>query len=380
MRTLLYLSLLIISSSTINAQSSSDVVLAIEHYESKSFEKAKEHIDLAVKHKKSAKKSKTWYYRGKIYFSLATTSETPTSSGEKLSHFTTSATAFEKAKSLDKKYQYKNEIRKTQYMMNSVFLTEGVMSFNAKDFTNAASYFELSINAAEYVGVLDTLAFYNAGLAYEKLNQVDNAIAKYQACADVGYKGGDIYYFMYALLRENQRAEESKAILAEGRIKYPNHYSLLTTQLNHYLLDGNNEQALILINKSIEYDSENEVYFFTRATIKESLDKTRSSIVVDYQKAIDLKSNYFDPNYNLGAYYYNVGVDIFQESSESTDPKEIEAMDALGHAELELALPYLERAYELKPNDRRTMESLKMVYALLEMTDKFEEIKKKLEN
>jgi len=380
MRTLFCLSFLIFISSTIYAQSTADLISAIDYYEKGQFEKASERIDLAIKHTKTAKKSKTWFYRGKIYFSLATTSETPTAPGDKLNHFTTATTAFEKAKSLDKKQQYSSKIRMAQSMMNNLFLTEGVINYNAKDFSNAARYFELSTKSAEYLGRLDTLAIYNAGLCYEKLNQVDNAIARYQVCADHGYKGGDTYYFMYALLLQNQRAEESKAILAQGRVKYPNHYSLLTSQLNQYLMEGNNEQALILINKAIGFDPENEVYYFSRAMIKDALDKMRSSIVADYEKAIGLNPNYFDPHYNLGAYYYNVGVDIFQESSEITDLAEIEAMDQLGHDELELALPYLEKAYELKPNDRRTMESLKMVYAMLEMTDKFEEMKKKLEN
>ncbi len=43
------------------------------------------------------------------------------------------------------------------------------------------------------------------------------------------------------------------------------------------------------------------------------------------------------------------------------------------------ALPYMEKAYELKPDDVYSMRSLKELYYRLKMTDKYNAVKAKLD-
>jgi tetratricopeptide (TPR) repeat protein len=370
---------LFIATNSLNAQSLANFYNAQEFYLANEFEKAKLEIDIAVRDERSAKKAKTWFFQGKIYYALASNKESALTTKERAKYFAISTEAFKKTKELDKKGEFPKDIYTHQVLLNHMLLTEGVSSFNEKDYSAAAQYFELSEVAAMHLGNFDTLAAYNAGLSYEKLGQIDKAIAKYQKCADVDYRGAMTYYFMYFLLHNDGQVQKSRAALAEGRVKYPNNRDLLNAQLNIYLQSGNSEQALTLINESIAMDPSNPQLYIIRGSVKEALDKSGTSIINDYQKAIDLDPQSFDGNYNIGAYYFNMAVDLIKESNDVDDLNESSRMVELANGDFRSAVPFLERALEIMPDSRQTLSSLKTLYLQLEMTDKYSEIKEALE-
>ncbi|MFT6188178.1 MAG: hypothetical protein ACJAUB_002941 [Cryomorphaceae bacterium] len=47
--------------------------------------------------------------------------------------------------------------------------------------------------------------------------------------------------------------------------------------------------------------------------------------------------------------------------------------------EFQIGLPHLEKAHELDPSDMGAMASLQQLYALLDMTEKYQEIKAEVE-
>ena len=96
--------------------------------------------------------------------------------------------------------------------------------------------------------------------------------------------------------------------------------------------------------------------------------------IKSYQKAIELKSNNFDALFNLGIVYYNLGVRQIDmaNSVPSNQSEKYEAEKVKADLEFKKALPYLEKAYELKAEDRSLLEGLKNVYYRLQMLDKYE--------
>ena len=49
------------------------------------------------------------------------------------------------------------------------------------------------------------MAIYNSALCYEKAGDVDLAVARYRACADIQYQVPNVFLFISNLLRENGR-------------------------------------------------------------------------------------------------------------------------------------------------------------------------------
>ena len=87
-----------------------------------------------------------------------------------------------------------------------------------------------------------------------------------------------------------------------------------------------------------------------------------------YTKSLEIKPDYFDANYNLGALYFNKAVQMVNEandmwkprmsSAESAKQKELEG----GKEGLGMALPFLEAARNVQPDDRETLRSLREIH------------------
>lgn len=194
------------------------------------------------------------------------------------------------------------------------------------------------------------------------------------------YRGAKIYTIIQYLYTKTDHPEMAKASLAEGRGKYPKNVQLLTTELNNNLKDGNFERAFQLINESIALDPSNAELYFTRASLKESMEKPGSDIVSDYEKALTFNSEHCDAQYSIGAYYYKVGSNLLRESTITDDYEESSNISKLAKIEYRKSLSAFEKALVLKPNERKVIEALKTLYSQLEMTEEYERMKEKLSN
>ena len=87
-----------------------------------------------------------------------------------------------------------------------------------------------------------------------------------------------------------------------------------------------------------------------------------------------MKPGNFDALFNLGIVYYNLGVRQIDvaNSVPSNQTERYEAEKGKADLEFKKALPYLEKAHEIKTEDRSLLEALKNVYYRLQMLDKYE--------
>jgi len=99
-----------------------------------------------------------------------------------------------------------------------------------------------------------------------------------------------------------------------------------------------------------------------------------------YKKAIELKPDYFDAIYNLGALYNNHGVAISKNSDKITDQAKYAKENARANEEYKKALPYLEKCLELNPKDKATLYALRQLYARTQQNEKLQKINELLKN
>ena len=101
--------------------------------------------------------------------------------------------------------------------------------------------------------------------------------------------------------------------------------------------------------------------------------------IADLTKSVELKGDLYDSQYGLGAAYINKASDMFVKANDIMDVNKYNAAINEAMAVFGKALPYMEKANELKPNDVYAMRSLKELYYRLKMTDKYNDIKAKLD-
>jgi hypothetical protein len=99
---------------------------------------------------------------------------------------------------------------------------------------------------------------------------------------------------------------------------------------------------------------------------------------------LEKDENNFYSNYSLGALYFNKAVQKQNVASMEPDDKKYAEMIKEVDVYFDLALPYLERAYELKGSEIAVVDSLKSIYFRLrekspEMQQKYEYYNNKLQ-
>ena len=104
-----------------------------------------------------------------------------------------------------------------------------------------------------------------------------------------------------------------------------------------------------------------------------------------YKKALEVKVDYFDANYNLGALYFNQAVqgtnaanDMWKPRMTKAESTEQKRMEDEAKALFETAKPYLERAHAADSDDLETMRSLRDIYARTGEDDKLVDLSAKI--
>ena len=291
--------------------------------------------------------------------------------------------AYEKAMALDTKGSTKKKII-TNMVYNSLALdlySQGGDQFEAKDFDGALKSFETQIKITEsdnYVGITDTGMYYNAGLAAANSGKHTEAIKYFEKCAEMQYLGVTPYFQIsqsYLEMGDTLKAEE---LLKGLETKYAGDKNVTLQLIDLYIKAGKNDEALKYLQVAKAADPENFSLWFAEGIIYLNQSKYDESIT-NLTKSIELKSDLYDSQYGLGAAYINKASDMFLKANDIMDVNKYNAAIEEAMSVFAKALPYMEKANELKPDDIFAMRSLKELYYRLKMTEKYDAIKAKLD-
>jgi tetratricopeptide (TPR) repeat protein len=354
-----------------------EVVSAYNANKEGDYREAATYIEQAILIDKAAVKDKVWRYRGEIYLNISSDS---TVSVEYPHALRIAMESYLKAKDLDVKSRYIDEIRIGLAQVQTKANNIGIKNYVAEAFDQAGSSFDLAAEVARNFDMIDTMAVYNAALCYEKADLTDLAIERYLDCAAINYQVPNVFLFVSTLYRNTGKDEAALKILQDARVDYPREQSLIIEELNIYLTNKDFERAKTNLELAAQQDSTNEILWFSLGSVLDNIGMTEDAIVA-YKKAIEVKSDYFDANYNLGALYFNKAVNGINDANELWKPRmsrtEASAQKKLEDDSKEMfstAKPFLESAFAADNKDVETIRSLKDIYARTGEDDKFIEM------
>ena len=190
---------------------------------------------------------------------------------------------------------------------------------------------------------------------------------------DLGYNDeeGNIYYYLFHCYYGQKDADKANVLKAKDALvagikKFPKNERILDGLVQLYTNPedsvGDPADLVALIDAAIESNPENVDLWFGRGRIFFALKQYDESIA-SFRKVVELKPDLFEGNYYLGVFYtikadeMNKVMNEKQYSSQTaydTDLKEVNAvyMDAV---------PWFEKAYELKKDDVNTLDFLKSI-------------------
>jgi predicted Zn-dependent protease len=192
------------------------------------------------------------------------------------------------------------------------------------------------------------------------------------------YLGVSPYFQISQSYLEMGDTLKAESLLTSLPEKFPGNKNITLQLIDLYIKAGKNDEALKHLAIAKADDPTNYSLHFAEGIIYLNQNKFDEAIA-DLTKSVELKSDLYDSQYGLGAAYINKASDMFVKANDIMDVVKYNAAIDEAMKVFAQALPYMEKANELKANDVYAMRSLKELYYRLKMTDKYNDIKAKLD-
>ena len=193
-------------------------------------------------------------------------------------------------------------------------------------------------------------------------------------------KRGEVYKNIALILNQKGRTDEAKSALTEARLANPDDVSLMLTEADLYLKLEDFVTYKKLISEVLQKNPNDADLLFNLGVITAKTDIVGAEDY--YKKAIAIKPDYVNAYLNLSILKLDGEKKIIAEMNKlgtsEKDNKKYEVLKKQREDVFKSAIPYLEKANELNPENEDVAITLLNVYSALEMTDKKKALKEKM--
>ncbi|MBF8150045.1 tetratricopeptide repeat protein [Winogradskyella sp. F6397] len=322
------------------------------------------------------------------------------------------------------KLKYTQEANEMSKNMVNSFLTKANDAFTNKNYSVAAKRFEKVYRMSPK----DTLYLYYAASSAVTEPDYDTALEYYIELKNMGYDGAEMNYYatnvetgveesfgdkvsrdlsVKAKLHKSPRDQRSpsktaeivknialiyvsqgdneKALgaMADAREENPDDIGLLLSEANVYLKMGNREKFRELMEEATEKDPNNAELQYNLGVLAAEGGNSEAAIKY-YEKAVAINPNYVDAYTNIAVVILEGEAKIVEEMNGlGTSKADNIKYDELKEKRIEVyhsAIPYLEKALELKNTNIDAARTLMNIYSAIGEMDKFKAMKAKVES
>ena len=341
--------------------------------------KAKASIDLAAEHEETKNEAKTWHYYGIVYYKIAAYPEFNDLDPEALEK---SLEAFAKIPALDPSYANDRsnlfDIYQHIQSITSNYFNKGAVAYENGDYKKAIDCYMSAYKSNLVIGQQDNealliaaqIALYNAK-DYVMVGDICSQLMANQ------YESAKVYQYLAAANGQLGNDEDMLKYINEGRAKFPEDENLVNEQINAYLKLQREAEIVDQIEEMAAKQTTNPIYYFILGTIygnSESVLYNIDTALGYYQKALAIDPNHVDSYINIGSMYIDRSAALYNAANElgfdRESQKKYDIMVAEAKGYDEQALPYVEKAYEMVPDDAAIRQALRTLYVRLKMMDK----------
>jgi len=358
---------------------------ALNAFKAGKLDEAKEIIDAATTYEKTMDNGDTWYYRGLIYAAIDT-------SGNEAYHSLASdaldvaLASFAKAEELsDGKTEYNITgdngfpILKTQQIdiWASTYLNKGANLYQEDNLEGALENFEKTSRILPD----DTTAYFYSGIVANSLEKYDLSLEKFKAYIEKGGTSPDAYSMMLNMLNGPlDNKEKALELVREAKQKFPNHPDFGKVEIGTLIDMGKIDEAKSGLEEAVKKEPDNKVLHFYLGYVNSSLGNSEAA-VKSYEEALRVDPNYFDAQLLVAKEKYKPAEKIKKEMANlgisPADRKKKLELDKVLVEQLQIALPYWEKAEKMNPSEQEVLDALSSIYGDLGMTAQVQRIEKR---
>lgn len=320
-------------------------------------------IESAEKDNKTKNWSETWSIKSYLT-SFASLIDTDPNNANKF--YDSAVEAVAKAKSLDRYDDNGGLIKASNHNILIKKQEKGNEAFFNNDFKEAfADLKEVCDNFPA-----DTTLALNTAICALNIQSYDESLTYFKRAKENGIRNPSVFQKMaqmYVVKSENETAIKT---LEDGLVLNPFNRFLTNDYINLLLDTENYSKAQGLIENNLKVEKGNKLLYFLYGYLQQ-VGGNNATAILAYDKALSTDQNYFDALYQLSLAYINTA----NETLSKNDADKTEKYKGLiNHAQFAL-----QRANEINPNDKKTVQLLIDIYTKKGVTNKVQELNRKLQ-
>ncbi len=176
--------------------------------------------------------------------------------------------------------------------------------------------------------------------------------------------------------------EKAIAAMKDARKVNPDDVSLIISEANVQLQMGNKEEFKSLVQEALSKDPNNAELLFNLGILAAEAGEKESAKTY-YDKAVEIKPDYVDVYINMAVLALSNEQGIIEQmnalGTSAADNKKYDQLKADILNVYKEAIPYLEKALKLQPNNLNAAKTLMNIYNASDDTDKYQALKAKVQ-
>ncbi|ARS39859.1 hypothetical protein CA265_09435 [Sphingobacteriaceae bacterium GW460-11-11-14-LB5] len=320
-------------------------------------------IESAEKDNKTKNWAETWSIKSYLT-SFAALIDTDPNNANKF--YDNAIEAVAKAKSLDRYDDNSGLIKASNHNILIKKQEKGNEAFFNNDFKEAfADLKEVGDNFPA-----DTTLALNTAICALNIQAYDESLTYFKRAKENGIKNPSVFQKMaqmYVVKSENETAIKT---LEDGLALNPFNRFLTNDYINLLLDTENYSKAQGLIENNLKVEKGSKLLYFLYGYLQQ-VGGNNATAILAYDKALSTDQNYFDALYQLSLAYINTANETLRKS----DADKTEKYKGL----INRAQFALQRANEINPNDKKTVQLLIDIYTKKGATNKVQELNRKLQ-
>ncbi len=261
---------------------------------------------------------------------------------------------------------------------------------NGKDYDSAIKYYQMALDSG-YTGETSEFVATNKETgeveAFESENIRNIAIKSGQYIKPekrvTESKKGEILRNMTLIFIEQGDNEKATALMKTARAENPNDLYLMRADADMSYKMGDITRYNEIMSKIVASDPENPEIYFNLGVGSAEIGNNEKAIEY-YNKALELNPDYEAALINIAVLKLSAEDKLVEEmnslGSSRADNQKYDELKKQRNDIYKGTLPYLEKAYKLKPDSQEVVRTLMNIYGQLADDAKYKEMKAKLES
>jgi tetratricopeptide (TPR) repeat protein len=344
------------------------------------YDEAREAIEFALLNEKTSGWHRTYYAKG-LLCQTAYEAGVKKKDSKKMNLYPdqlfVAYVSYVKALELDTRGRLQGSIRQQYYMLANDFRSRGEELYKKQDYTAALRAFEHAflIGNSELISAkTDSSLVYNTAMAAYESKDWETAIQYLTVLHEHAYSTDASLLLAESYLNAGDSTGSEKVVM-EAVKRYDYEESVVMFLVNQLASSDQLVQALEILDSAIEARPENFRYYWARGLVFRRMNKVDEAIK-DFLKAAELAPDRPKLYYHLGVCYYNMGIDLRESALHIVENDEYMEVRELYLAKFREAVKWLERSYELDPDNEESVSTLNQLYYQLQMKEQQESLQK----